>query len=358
MQPNVAAGGQPQQGLIEEFPPAKRQQFNEPLKFLPVILVTFTIMGLWVIYSVCHCWELMQLGEPSRLTDEDKRMRGIGQYACFNFFSLMLVICYLRSIFTNPGEVPDSDPRWQYEPKDGIIRAPEEFCETKRSGERRDCKWCAKYKPDRAHHCRTCTTCVLKMDHHCPWIYNCIGYWNYKFFFLTLVYAVCACQFITWTMVESTMRTIDKDEDFGKMFLTLFGQTLSFFLGFLLLGFLFFHIWLVSQSITTIEWCENKMRKEGEEQVSDTSPYSRGCFQNFQDVLGTNPLMWLLPIGGPPGDGLTFPFDAQKLARPIEPARGGVYAKGDRMSMESNMDYDSPVYAPYNKPMAGHGFAG
>ncbi|KIM41877.1 hypothetical protein M413DRAFT_27435 [Hebeloma cylindrosporum] len=37
-------------------------------------------------------------------------------------------------------------------------------------------------KPYRAHHCRVCGTCVLKYDHHCPWIGQCVGARNHKFF--------------------------------------------------------------------------------------------------------------------------------------------------------------------------------
>merc|ERR1712196_74200 len=104
-------------------------------------------------------------------------------------------------------------------------------------------------------------------------------------------------------------------------------------------------------------WCENKMRKEGQEQTSDVSPYHLGCFKNFQETLGSNPLLWLLPIGGPPGDGLTFQFDASRLGRPVEVARG---IAGKDASPQSNLDYDGRVYTPYMKPggYAGHGFAG
>lgn len=50
------------------------------------------------------------------------------------------------------------------------------------------CIHCKNWKPMRTHHCSVCKICVPKMDHHCPWIGNCVGYHNFKAFFLFCFY--------------------------------------------------------------------------------------------------------------------------------------------------------------------------
>merc|ERR1719463_21192 len=118
----------------------------------------------------------------------------------------------------HPGTIPDSqdDPTWEYIPQEpGILGLSGSQQESKRDGHRRHCKWCAKYKPDRCHHCRVCRTCILKMDHHCPWIYNCVGFKNHKYFFLLLFYSVLACHIIMWTMIESVKTSVDVETPFA-----------------------------------------------------------------------------------------------------------------------------------------------
>lgn len=65
------------------------------------------------------------------------------------------------------------------------------------------CGICDAFKPTRSHHCkltrilviipRICNRCILKMDHHCPWINNCVGLMNLKFFLLLLGYSFLLC---------------------------------------------------------------------------------------------------------------------------------------------------------------------
>lgn len=55
---------------------------------------------------------------------------------------------------------------------------------------KRYCLICHLFKPERCHHCSTCGSCMLGMDHHCPWLATCVGYYNRKFFMLTLFYSM------------------------------------------------------------------------------------------------------------------------------------------------------------------------
>jgi len=305
------------------MPSSSNIQFTtyEPSKWLPISFVVVNIVVLYVIYMMFHCLPL--------LVDKSTAGRAVFEIIFFNSLTALIVLSFVRACTTNPGNIPskeDGDMTWEYKQQDIARSAINSFSsmlglglnEVKKSGERRHCKWCAKYKPDRCHHCRVCRKCILKMDHHCPWIGNCVGFHNHKYFFLTLLYSTVATIMIIWTMMESVKTSVDTTVPFSTMFMLIFGETLASFLGLVVTVFFLFHIWLMFKATTTIEFCEKNAKRNW-----DTSVYDRGFYGNLCAVLGDNPLLWLWPGSPPSGNGLNYAqTEGSKLLKEMEGGRG------------------------------------
>jgi ribosomal protein L40E len=99
---------------------------------------------------------------------------------------------YIYAVMTNPG-TPDQDlySISDTEPSSSASSIPS-------TSERlKQCKKCNVIKPPRAHHCSMCERCTLRMDHHCPWVNNCIGLHNYRFFVLFLFWTTFGTLYLT-----------------------------------------------------------------------------------------------------------------------------------------------------------------
>merc|ERR1712010_312943 len=142
-------------------------------------------------------------------------------------------------------------------------------------------------KPDRAHYCRVMQRCVLKMDHFCPWLNNCIGFYNHKFFVLFVAY-----------MAQITLDL--KDQEFHVSLTYLMLCLLSVGLS----AFFIFHAYLVLFNYTTIEFLEKRGCQPPPDHVNR---YHLGAWGNVCSVFGSNPLTWWLPVRWTvEGDGLSF----------------------------------------------------
>ena len=157
------------------------------------------------------------------------------------------------------------------------------------------------------------------MDHHCPWVDNCIGFYNKKFFIQLLFYffltSFCFCiTYIPYSfdIIQIAIKTYGKGNlnVVYKKFLIVLNNIIL--LGFSILDFNFlkFHTKLILSNLTTIETLDKDLM--------ENKKYDMGFKKNFKQVFGDNKILWFipinLPIGYPNGDGLTWPIKDELIS--------------------------------------------
>ncbi|KAJ3611424.1 hypothetical protein NHX12_021439 [Muraenolepis orangiensis] len=184
------------------------------------------------------------------------------------------------------------------------------------AGAIRYCDRCQVIKPDRCHHCSACDMCVLKMDHHCPWVNNCVGFSNYKYFILFLAYSLVYCLFIAatvlqyfikfWTLCRrKSAENCPKNELHSQAkFHVLFLFFVAAMFCISILSLFTYHLWLVGKNRSTIEAFRAPVFRTG----SDKNGFSLGFRKNVAQVFGDQKKYWPLPLFTSQGDGLTFPI--------------------------------------------------
>ena len=166
--------------------------------------------------------------------------------------------------------------------------------ERKFNGSRRYCRTLEVFKPDRSYMCRSTNRLVKRMDHHCIFVYSSIGWNNHKFFILFLFWLIVMGQFMAWKIAYA-MSFITGLYGFHIMF-NLLVACISGASSLALLTFLLFHIYLISVSMTTVEFGERYGAIDPCTGSYKSSPYNVDILTNFQQVFGHGSILsWFLP---------------------------------------------------------------
>ncbi|KAG0589484.1 hypothetical protein KC19_1G023500 [Ceratodon purpureus] len=266
----------------------------------------YILLAFSLISSVIYLFVVSVLPAIHNLSS----WQGMVHLSIAGWLSFNVFFNYICCIYTDPGS---SSPL-----SDAVIEAkPVSRFDVDVEGlgysSTRWCKRCRKPKPPMTHHCHICKRCILKMDHHCPWMHNCIGYYNYRFFFIFLLYMWIGCLYAAIMSSFPMFGLDDEDNDDDGM-----GVIFSFILSVAVLVSLSFllgwHIYLVLTAQTTIDFYGNRQRRREARAKGETwtNVYDLGPLRNLRNVMDIGGRYWWLWIvlptrAAPKGDGTHFP---------------------------------------------------
>jgi len=205
-------------------------------------------------------------------------------------------------VVTRPGGPRDAEARRAME-----RRIEERAREDAESGgglrraieEGRYCETCDTPKPDMCHHCSVCKRCVLRMDHHCPWVMNCVGARNYRYFFNFIFYAWCGCATASLSGAAALLgppgATPTPEETIRRVvFVTIMAVAVLCALTFLVT----WQAYLALTGQTTIDYYDwrdaaRDVKARGGTPPKKT-PFDRGPVKNWQDVFDERGRFWYL----------------------------------------------------------------
>uniref|UniRef100_A0A671QKP4 Palmitoyltransferase n=1 Tax=Sinocyclocheilus anshuiensis TaxID=1608454 RepID=A0A671QKP4_9TELE len=202
----------------------------------------------------------------------------------FNFFYFLQSVC---SGFTDTTNGP-SGPGYRPPPRTREVLINGQTVKLKY------CFTCKIFRPPRASHCSLCDNCVERFDHHCPWVGNCVGRRNYRFFYLFILslsfLTIFIFAFVITHVILRSNRTgflsALKDSPIS-IFLdgcTVLEVVVCFFSVWSIVGLSGFHTYLISSNQTTNEDIKGSWSsKRGK---GNYNPYSYGNFiTNFCAAL-------------------------------------------------------------------------
>ncbi|XP_072243379.1 palmitoyltransferase ZDHHC12-B-like [Leuresthes tenuis] len=149
----------------------------------------------------------------------------------------------------------------------------------------RRCGYCLLQQPMRAKHCQTCKRCVRRFDHHCPWIENCVGERNHRWFMVYLLVQLLALLWALHIALSGISPSVTWELWFrvnGFLLVALGVIGVFSVVVALLLGC---HLYLISINSTTWEFMSRHRISYLKSCGDEENPFDRGVFCNLWDFF-------------------------------------------------------------------------
>lgn len=160
------------------------------------------------------------------------------------------------------------------------------------------CSTCKIFRPPRVSHCSLCDACIANFDHHCPWVGNCVGLRNYRYFYLFLFSLSLLCIYIfTFNIVNIALRSQEKPsfaDAIRETPATVIQGLICFFSIWSILGLWGYHTYLICRSVTTNEDIKETWNSSSHHGRMK-NPFSKGnpCLNCFSTLCGPLPPSFL-----------------------------------------------------------------
>ncbi|XP_019946018.2 palmitoyltransferase ZDHHC18-B-like [Paralichthys olivaceus] len=286
---------------------------------------------------------------------------------------VFVVITLLQTSFSDPGILPRATPDEAADIEKQIdntgntsFRPPprtKEVLINQQVIKLKYCFTCKMFRPPRTSHCSLCDNCVERFDHHCPWVGNCVGKRNYRYFYTFIV----SLSFLTSFIFGCVTTHLALRAQGGKGLVFALQESpgsavelvICFFSVWSILGLSGFHTYLVASNLTTNEDIKGSWSGKSGEDV--TNPYSHKniCINCCSVLCGPMPPSLIDRRGFLPSDE-SVQTDSAEIEVPTAATKGeiNVCTQGTKGLLESaTLPPLLSTSCPQGKPPTAHACA-